>query len=103
MKNMNQILKQAQQMQNKVKTLQKELEKREFEGSAGGGVVVAKVNGKQELLEVKIKPECVDPTDVEMLEELVFTAVSQALKTSTEKVSEAMDKVTGGLNIPGMF
>lgn len=103
MKNFNQILKQAQQMQNKVKTLQKELEKREFEASAGGGVVTAKVNGKQELLSINIKPECVDPSDVDMLEELVLTAVNQALTESNEKVSAAMEKVTGGLNIPGMF
>ena len=103
MKNFNQLLKQAQQMQNKVKTLQKELEKREFEGTAGGGVVTAKVNGTQELLEVSIKPECVDPSDVDMLEELVLTAVNQALKDSNDKVSAAMEKVTGGLNIPGMF
>ena len=88
---------------NKVNTLQKELEKREFEGTAGGGVVTAKVNGKQELLEVSIKPECVDPSDVDMLEELVLTAVNQALKDSNDKVSAAMEKVTGGLNIPGMF
>lgn len=103
MKNMNQILKQAQQMQTKVKTLQKELEKREFDGSAGGGVVKVKVNGKQEILEIKISRECVDPNDIEMLEELVLTAVNQAVKESSDKVAEAMDKVTGGLNLPGMF
>lgn len=102
MKNFNQIFKQAQQMQNKVKALQKELDKREFDGSAGGGVVTAKVNGKQELLNVTIKPECVDPSDVDMLEELVLTAVNQALTESSTKVAEAMEKVTGGMNIPGM-
>lgn len=102
MKNLNQIMQQAQQMQNKVKALQKELDKREFDGSAGGGVVTAKVNGKQELLNVTIKPECVDPSDVDMLEELVLTAVNQALTESSKKVAEAMEKVTGGMNLPGM-
>lgn len=103
MKNMGALLKQAQQMQTKVKTLQKELEKREFNASSGGGAVTAKVNGKQELLEVNISKECVDPSDVELLEELVLTAVNEALKTSNETVSQAMEKVTGGMNIPGMF
>lgn len=101
--NMNQILKQAQQMQMKVKALRKELDKREFEGSSGGGVVMARVNGKQELLGLSIKPECVDPNDIELLEELVLTAINQALKDSNEKVSQAMEKITGGMNIPGMF
>jgi DNA-binding YbaB/EbfC family protein len=103
MANFNGLMKQAQQMQAKLATLQKELEAREFESSAGGGMVKARVNGKQELLEVKIDKECVDPNDVEMLEELVTTAINQALTESQETVSNAMSKVTGGLNIPGLF
>ena len=66
-------------------------------------MVTVKVNGKQELIDLKINKECVDPEDVEMLEELVKTAVSAALKDSSDTVSKAMSKLTGGLNIPGMF
>lgn len=103
MANMNQLMKQAQQMQQKIATLQKELDARELETSAGGGMIKIKINGKQEILEVKINPECVDPSDVEMLEELVKTAVNQATKESQDMVSTAMSKITGGMNIPGMF
>ena len=103
MANFNQMMKQAQQMQVKMAALQKELEVREFEAASGGGMVKAVVNGKQELLSINIDKECVDPNDVEMLEELVKTAVSQALKESSETVSNAMSKVTGGMNIPGLF
>ena len=102
-KNMNNLLKQAQQMQQKVSVLQKELEAREIEVSSGGGAVVITINGKQEILKFKISPECVDPNDVEMLEELVLTGVNQAIKESQDMVSNAMSKVTGGLNIPGLF
>lgn len=103
MKNMNNLMKQAQQMQAKMTTLQKELETREVESSSGGGMVKVKVNGKQELLEISINKECVDPNDVEMLEDLVKTAINQGVKESQEMVSSAMNKVTGGINIPGLF
>lgn len=103
MKNMNQLLKQAQQMQAKLTTLQKELADREVEATSGGGMVKVKVNGKQEILQITISKECVDPGDVEMLEELVKTAVNQAVKNSQDMVSGAMSKVTGGVNIPGLF
>jgi DNA-binding YbaB/EbfC family protein len=103
MNNMNQLMKQAQQMQAKLSLLQNELATREVEASAGGGMVVVKVNGKQEVLSVTIKPECVDPNDISMLEELVKTAVNMAVKNSQTMVSEAMNKVTGGLKIPGLF
>ncbi|MCB9060467.1 MAG: YbaB/EbfC family nucleoid-associated protein [Halobacteriovoraceae bacterium] len=102
-KNMNALLRQAQQMQSKLSTLQKELETRELETSSGGGMVTIRINGKQELLDLKLNPECVDPSDVEMLEELIKTAVNQAVKESQEMVSSAMSKVTGGVNIPGLF
>lgn len=102
-KNMNGLLKQAQQMQQKMSTLQKELETREIETSSGGGMIKIKMNGKQEILEFKLDPECVDPNDVETLEELVMTAVNQAVKESQDMVSNAMSKVTGGMNIPGLF
>jgi DNA-binding YbaB/EbfC family protein len=96
-------MKQAQVMQQKMSTLQKELESRELDVSSGGGMVKIKINGKQEILELKLDKECVDPTDIETLEELVQTAVNQAVKESQEMVSSAMSKVTGGLNIPGLF
>lgn len=102
-KNMNALMKQAQQMQQKMATLQKELEARELETSSGGGMIKVKVNGKQEVLAISINPECVDPSDVETLEELVLTGVNQAIKESQDMVSNAMSKVTGGLSIPGLF
>ena len=102
-KNMQNLMKQAQQMQQKISTLQKELEGRELETSSGGGMIKIKVNGKQEILEIKLDKECVDPNDIEMLEEIVKTGVNQAIKESQEMVSSAMSKVTGGLNIPGLF
>jgi DNA-binding YbaB/EbfC family protein len=101
--NMNNLMKQAQQMQAKLAMLQNELAEREVEASAGGGMVKVKVNGKQQLLSISIDKECVDPNDVSTLEELVFTAVNQAMKQSQDMVQQAMSKVTGGMNIPGMF
>lgn len=101
--NMNNLMKQAQQMQAKLAMLQNELAEREVEASAGGGMVKAKVNGKQQLLSISINKECVDPNDVGTLEELVFTAVNQAMKQSQDMVQQAMSKVTGGMNIPGLF
>jgi DNA-binding YbaB/EbfC family protein len=101
--NMNNLMKQAQQMQAKLAMLQNELAEREVEASAGGGMVKVKVNGKQQLLSISIDKECVDPNDVSTLEDLVFTAVNQAMKQSQDMVQQAMSKVTGGMNIPGMF
>jgi len=101
--NMNNLMKQAQQMQAKLAMLQNELAEREVEASAGGGMVTVKVNGKQQLLSISINKECVDPNDVATLEELVFTAVNKAMKDSQDMVQQAMSKVTGGMNIPGMF
>jgi DNA-binding YbaB/EbfC family protein len=101
--NMNNLMKQAQQMQSKLAMLQNELSEREVEASAGGGMVKVIVNGKQQLLSISINKECVDPNDVSTLEDLVFTAVNQAMKQSQEMVQQAMSKVTGGMNIPGLF
>ncbi len=103
MKNMNGLLKQAQQMQAKISLLQKELEARTLEVSAGGGAVKITITGKQQITDLKINPECVDPNDVETLEDLIRTAVNQAVNESQEMVSRAMSKVTGGANIPGLF
>lgn len=97
------MMQQAQQMQAKLTALQKELATREFEASSGGGAVKAVVNGKQEMLSISIDRECVDPDDVETLEELVLLAVNSAMKESNDTVSSAMSKITGGASIPGLF
>ncbi len=99
--NMNQMIKQAKKMQEQMAKMQTELQERVVEASAGGGAVTAKVNGRQELLEIKIKPEVVDPEDVEMLEDLVLAVINDAIKQSQDMVSGEMSKITGGLNIPG--
>ena len=103
MKNMGNLLRQAQQMQSKITILQKELEKRELEISIGGGAVQVRVNGKQEILDIKIHRECVNPTDVDTLQELIKTAVNKAVKESQDMVSNAMSEITGSANIPGIF
>ena len=93
---MGNILKQAQKMQEQVKKVQEELANVKVEGSAGGGMVKAVANGKQELLEIKLDPEVVSSDDVEMLEDLIVAAINQALQKAHEKSSEEMNKVTGG-------
>ena len=103
MKGMQNLMKQAQQMQQKMATLQKELESREIETSSGGGMIKIKITGKQQIVSIAINKECVDPNDVAGLEDLVKTTVNQAIKESQDMVSGAMSKITGGLNIPGMF
>lgn len=102
-KNMGNLLKQAQQMQQKISTLQKELEARELETSTGGGMLKIKINGKQEIIEIGLSKEALEDNDVEMLQELIKTGVNQAIKESQDMVSSAMSKVTGGINIPGLF
>ena len=101
--NMNQILKQAQKMQDNMQKMQQELEAKEFEVSVGGGAVTVKVNGKKELLDINMKPEVVDPDDIEMLQDLVISAVNEALKKVDEAQSSQMSKMAGGMNIPGLF
>jgi len=101
--NMNKMMKQVQKMQAQMAKLQEELEERVVEASSGGEAVTVKVNGKQEVLEIKIKPDVVDPDDVEMLEDLVLAAVNEALRTAQEMVASEMGKITGGMNIPGLF
>lgn len=103
MKGMQNLMKQAQQMQQKMATLQKELESREIETSSGGGMIKIKITGKQQITGITINKECVDPNDVGSLEDLIQTAVNQAVKESQDMVSGAMSKITGGINIPGMF
>jgi len=101
--NMNKMMKQVQKMQADMAKLQQELGEKEIEASSGGGVVTVKVNGKQEVLAVKIKPEAVDPDDVEMLEDLITAAVNEALRKSQDMVAAEMSKITGGMKIPGLF
>jgi len=99
---MNSIMQQAQKVQSKMESIQKELENLEVEGSAGGGMVVVKANGKQEVLSIKIEPEVISE-DIEMLEDLVLAAVNQAMSRAQEEAAEQMKKATGGLmgNLPG--
>lgn len=99
---MNKLMKQAQQMQSKMAKMQEELEKKTIESTAGGGVVKVVVNGKQELVDLQIDPDAVDPEDVEMLEDLVLAAVNQGMREIQEMVNKEMGKVTGGMNLPGM-
>ena len=101
--NMSNMIKQAQKMQQDMLKMQEEMEQSEFEASAGGGVVTVKMSGKKELVSVSIKPEAVDPDDVEMLEDLVLTAVNDALSKVDAANASKMSSITGGLNIPGMF
>ena len=103
--NMQAMIKQAQKMQEDMTAMQEELETREYEVSAGGGVVNVKINGKKELLSVKISPEVVDPDDIETLEDLIVAAVHEAIKKVEASSSEEMQKITGsmGLGFPGMF
>ncbi|AAR33430.1 YbaB/EbfC family nucleoid-associated protein [Geobacter sulfurreducens] len=97
------IMKQAQMMQQKMAKLQEEAANRTAEATAGGGAVTAVVSGKNQIVSLAIKPEAVDPEDVEMLQDLVVTAVNEALKKVQSQFAEEMSKVTGGLNIPGLF
>ena len=99
---MKQMQKQAVDMQKKMGEVQESLKERVIETSSGGGMVTVHVNGKQELLSIKIDKEVVDPDDIQMLEDLILAAVSQGMKKSQEMYQEEMGKMTGGLNIPGM-
>ena len=100
---MQQLMKQANQMQNKMKKVQEELALKEFEGTAGGGAVKVMVNGKNEIKAVTIQPDAVSADDVEMLQDLILAATNDALKTAKEVHDAEMAKVTGGMNMPGMF
>ena len=101
--NMNNMMKQVQKMQADMERMQKEIEEKEFEASAGGGAVTAKVNGKKELVDIVLKEEIVDPDDIEMLQDLIMVAVNEALRIAEETASKEMGKLTGGMNIPGLF
>lgn len=101
--NMNSMLRQAQKMQEEMQAKQEELEAREYEVSAGGGVVNVKINGKREILAIGIEPEVVDPDDIETLSDILVAAVNEAIKRVDSESETEMSKITGQINIPGMF
>ena len=100
--NMNAMIRQAQKIQEEMETLQAELDAKEYEVNAGGGMVTVKINGKKEILNIDIKPEIVDPEDIETLSDTLVAAVNEARRVEQTN-SEAMGKLTGGMNLPGMF
>ena len=100
---MQSMIKQAQKMQDDMAAMQAELEEREYDVAAGGGVVNLKINGKKEVLSVKIAPEVVDSDDIETLEDLIVAAVNEAIKKVEAISAEEMSKITGSMSLPGMF
>ena len=101
--NQMQMMKQAQKMQQDLLKMQQEMETKEYEATAGGGVVTAVANGKRELLRITIDPEAVDPDEVEMLQDMVVAAANEALRTADAEQAARMSKLTGGLNLGGLF
>lgn len=102
-KGLGNILRQAQRMQERMGQIQEALATRTVEASSGGGMVTATVNGRLELLSIRIEPTAVNPQDIEMLQDLIVAAVNSAIRRSQEMVKEEMGKVAGELNIPGLF
>jgi len=103
MTNMQHMMRQVKKMQEQMLKAQEELGSKTVEGSAGGGVVTVKVSGHKQILSIALKPEVVDPEDIEMLQDLVITAVNDALAKAEEMANEDMGKYTGGMKIPGLF
>ena len=101
--NMNNMIKQAQKMQQEMLRAQQEIEEKEIEASAGGGAVSVKISGKKELLELNISPEVIDPDDKEMLQDLIIAAVNECMRKADEISAQQMSRLTGGMNIPGLF
>ena len=101
--NIQQLMRQAQKMQEQMQQAQEALDQQVYEASAGGGMVSCKVSGKREVLELTIKPEAVDPDDVEMLQDLVMAAVNEAMRMAGEATEREMSKLTGGMNLGGLF
>ena len=100
---MNSMIKQAQKMQDDMAVLQEELDLREYEISAGGGVVTIKINGKKEIQAIDIQPEIVDPDDIETLSDVLIAGINEAIQKVETTNNEEMGKITGGLGVPGMF
>ena len=103
MRNMNDILRQAQVMQNNLTKLQAELAEKTYEASSGGGIVKAEVTGKQELKKLVIDPAALEKNDMEMLEDLIIAAVNEALRIARETMEREMNAISGGIKLPGMF
>ena len=101
--NMNAMIRQAQKMQEDMAALQEDLDAREYDISAGGGVVGVKINGKKEILAIDIKPEIVDPDDIETLSDILVAAVNEAIKRVEDTNNEELNKITGPMNLPGLF
>ena len=101
--NANNMIRQAQKMQQEMLKAQEEIEQKEFESTSGGGAVAVKMNGKKELTEITIKPEACDPDDIEMLQDLILTAVNDVIGKVDNENNAQMSKLTGGINIPGLF
>ncbi|MFZ5640006.1 MAG: YbaB/EbfC family nucleoid-associated protein [Bacillota bacterium] len=101
--NMGKMMKQVQKMQADMARMQEELAAKTVEATSGGGMVKVVANGKQEVVSIEIKPDAVDPEDVEMLQDMVLAAVNEALRSAQEMVAGEMKKITGGINIPGLF
>ena len=99
--NMANLMKQAQKMQRQMEEMQKELETKTVEATAGGEAVKVVVNGRKEVVEIELKPEVVDPEDIEMLQDLVMAAINEGLRKADEMVNSQMSTITGGLNLPG--
>ncbi len=97
------MIKQAQKMQQEMLRMQEEMETKTFEAAAGGGMVKATVNGKHEVVALEINPEAVDPDDVEMLQDMVIAAVNEAMRTADTESANNMSRLTGGLNLGGLF
>ncbi|HCM23868.1 MAG TPA: YbaB/EbfC family nucleoid-associated protein [Ruminococcaceae bacterium] len=101
--NLQQIAKQAQKLQENMDALSKELDEKEYTATSGGDAVKATVLGKMEIKSIEIKPEVVDPDDIEMLSDLVMGAVNEALRAAADDKSQQMEALSGGLNVPGLF
>lgn len=99
--NMNNLMKQAQKMQKQMEEMQSELEEKKFEVTSGGGAVKIVITGKKTIDEISISPDVVDPDDIEMLQDLILTAVNEAIRTAEEAVNSEMSKITGGASLPG--
>ena len=101
--NMNQMIKQAQKMQDQITALQEDIEARDFSATAGGGAVEVVLTGKKTIKSLNIKPEAVDPEDVEMLQDLIISAINEAVNNIEETTENEMGKITGGVSLPGLF
>ena len=101
--NMNAMIRQAQKMQDEISALQEEIEARDFTATAGGGAVTITMTGKKTIKSLEIKPEVVDPEDIEMLQDLIVTAINEAVNQVEETTETEMSKITGGVSLPGLF